>query len=29
VSGVIAHRLKATRMRLLDLYGPGDSGPAT
>ncbi|WP_127358909.1 cyclic nucleotide-binding domain-containing protein [Actinacidiphila soli] len=29
VAGIIAHRLKATRMRLLDLYGPYGSGPAT
>ncbi|MFE9557791.1 cyclic nucleotide-binding domain-containing protein [Streptomyces sp. NPDC006703] len=27
VAEVIAHRLKATRMRLLDLYGPHGSGP--
>jgi CRP-like cAMP-binding protein len=27
VAGVIAHRLKATRMRLLDLYGPSASRP--
>jgi CRP-like cAMP-binding protein len=27
VAGVIADRLKATRLRLLDLYGPPGSGP--
>lgn len=27
VAAVIAHRLTATRMRLLDLYGPYGSGP--
>ncbi|MGW8378331.1 cyclic nucleotide-binding domain-containing protein [Streptomyces sp. ODS28] len=29
VAEVVAQRLKATRMRLLDLYGPYGSGPAT
>ncbi|MCD0485955.1 cyclic nucleotide-binding domain-containing protein [Streptacidiphilus sp. ASG 303] len=28
VGGVVAHRLKATRMRLLDLYGPRPGGGA-
>jgi CRP-like cAMP-binding protein len=27
VAGVVADRLKATRLRLLDLYGPPGSGP--